>query len=151
MGGPAAPAEPSPGAVEFYANLLWVDSRKCLIFAEAKTLFCFLVPDILKKDIAPFGEFIVARLEFELVTEELPRDLFGSFDASRVSVGPTRDRAVLGSLVEFGRHAGYRIDAEGGLHRANIGEINARLRRMPMARHGRDHRYPIDGARALLS
>lgn len=139
----------SETSVEFYANLLWLDGRKCLLFAEAKTLFCFLVPNVRKRDISPIGSVFVPRLEFELVTEELPRDLFGSLDPSDIRVAPTSDRAVVGSLVEFGRFCGYWVDDAGGLGHTDISRLNHKLRRIPMARRRRNYIYPIDAARAL--
>lgn len=135
----------------FYAKLMWFDRRKCLLFAEAETLFCFLVPDIRKRDITPMGSFFIPRLEFELVTEELPRDLFGRLDTGATNVIPTSDRAVLGSLVEFGRMSEYWIDDAGGLERTDISWLNRKLRRMPMGRRQRKYTYPIDAARALIA
>ncbi len=96
-------------SIEFYANLLWLDRRKCLLVAEAQTLFCFLIPDVRKRDLTPIGSYFVPRLEFELVTEGLPRDLFGSLDPERIRVAPTSDRAVVGSLVEFARMCEYWV------------------------------------------
>jgi hypothetical protein len=151
VGEAAAPIEVSrlETSIEFYANLLWLDGRKCLLVTEAQTLFCFLVPDVRKRDLTPIGSFFVPRLEFELVTEGLPRDLFGSLDSERIRVAPTRDRAVVGALVEFGRMCKYRVEDAGGLEHADISLLNHKLRRTPMARRQRSYTFPIDAARAL--
>jgi hypothetical protein len=37
-----------------YANLLWIDRRKCLLIMHAGTLFSLLVADIRVSDLRPF-------------------------------------------------------------------------------------------------
>jgi hypothetical protein len=34
-----------PSDEDWYSNLLWLDARKCLLFAHAGTLFSVFVPD----------------------------------------------------------------------------------------------------------
>ena len=148
----AAPVDGTPEpSTELYANLLWFDRKKCILVTEARTLFSFFVPDVRKGDLNPIGSFLIPRLELELVLEGLPRDLFGSLDSDGMVVGSTRDRAVLGSHVEFGRMCGYRIDDSGGLALTDIAALNHWLRRIPMGRHHRTYTFPIDAARALLA
>ena len=153
LGEPAAPLDVSnpETSIEFYANLLWLDGRKSLLVAEAQTLFCFLVPDVRKRDLTPIGSIFVPRLEFELVTEGLPKNLFGSLDPEGIRIAPTSDRAIVGSLVEFGRMCEYRVQDAGGLERADISLLNHKLRRTPMARRRRSYIFPIDAARALMA
>jgi hypothetical protein len=86
--------EPAAGPYsEWYANLLWLDRRKCVLFTHAETLFSFLVPDVLKADLANVGEFFMNHLEFELVTEELPLNCFGRLDRDAVHIAKTRSRS----------------------------------------------------------
>ena len=36
---------------DWYANLLWIERRKCVLFTNAGTLYCFLSPDVRAKEI----------------------------------------------------------------------------------------------------
>lgn len=50
----AEPSEPAETS-DWYANLLWIERKKCILFAHAETLFCFLVTDVRKADYSPIG------------------------------------------------------------------------------------------------
>jgi hypothetical protein len=56
--------EPSDG--DWYANLLWLDGRKCLLLAHAGTLFSVFVPDIRKAELVPIGPSVVRFIHKEL-------------------------------------------------------------------------------------
>ncbi|MCA1699222.1 MAG: hypothetical protein LC790_10115, partial [Actinobacteria bacterium] len=44
---------------DWYANLLWLDRRKCLLIVHAGTLFALFVADIRVRDLRPFKRRIV--------------------------------------------------------------------------------------------
>ena len=45
---PDTSPENSEGLGNWYANLLRIDRRKCLLFTNEKTLYTFLIPKVLK-------------------------------------------------------------------------------------------------------
>ena len=137
------------GASEWYANLIWLDRRKCILFTHAPTLFAFLVPDVRKAKIVPIGGLLVDRAAFELVTEELPTGALGKLDPASVHVARTASRSVLGSMNEFAFQCETHVYIDGGLDVADIGRLNHRLRRIPMSVIG--YRCPIDLAREYAS
>ena len=43
---------------EWYANLVWIDRRKCLLLLHADTLFSVFVADVRKPQLAIFGHYL---------------------------------------------------------------------------------------------
>lgn len=127
---------------EWYANLLWIERKKCILFTEALTLFSFLVPDIRKADVTPMGQFFAFHLSKELGQEGLPSDAFGVIDPDRVIIAKTASRSVLGSMNDLGQMSERVIRAQGGLEHYSPVQLNRSLRRIPMTAIG--PAYPID-------
>lgn len=44
-----------PCDADFYANLLWIDRRKCVLLTHAGSLFSIFVPDVRAADLRPIG------------------------------------------------------------------------------------------------
>lgn len=59
---------------DWYANLLWVDRRKCLLIVHGGTLFALFAADVRVGDLRPFEPRIVDLLAAELLEEGLPTD-----------------------------------------------------------------------------
>jgi hypothetical protein len=55
-----------PSDQDWYANLLWLDGRKCLLLAHAGTLFSVFVPNIRKADLLPIGRSVIGSIQAEL-------------------------------------------------------------------------------------
>jgi hypothetical protein len=49
----AALRQPEPSDDDWYANLLWVERQKCLLFTHAGTLFSVFVAGVRKADLRP--------------------------------------------------------------------------------------------------
>lgn len=49
-------------AGDWYANLLWIDRRKCLLVTHAGTLFSVFAPDVRVGELRPIGSFVVPRI-----------------------------------------------------------------------------------------
>ena len=45
---------------DWHANLLRIDQRKCLLLTDTGTLFTFLVPAVLRRDLLDFGRLLTA-------------------------------------------------------------------------------------------
>jgi hypothetical protein len=120
-------AEPTDD--DWYANLLWLDRRKCLLFVHAGTLFSVFVPDIRKGDVVPIGPMVVRLVTDELRAEGLPLDRFGALDPNSVDVAKTASKTVLGYMNEIGRFCEYAVADSGGLARCEVEDLNRELRR----------------------
>jgi hypothetical protein len=135
-------ADPLPSDDDWYANLLWLQRRKCLLLTHSGTLFSAFAPDIRVDELRPFGPYVSTIVGRELRSEGLPHDALGSLDPAGVQVAKTASRSVLGFMNDMATHIDYAVAAAGGLGRCDIDGINRQLRRTPYNRGG--YVYPID-------
>ena len=134
-----------PSDQDWYANLLWLGGRKCLLLAHAGTLFSVFVPDIRKADLVPIGRSVVGYIQTELAAESLPLDRFGVLDPRHLALAKTESRTVLGYMKEMARFCEYAIDDVGGLARCNSRELNRDLRReLHLCRQSPGYLVPIE-------
>jgi hypothetical protein len=53
----------------WYCNIIRIDRKKCLLFTNEKTLYSFLLPNVLKKNITNIAEEFLINLSFNLQAE----------------------------------------------------------------------------------
>ena len=134
-----------PSNHDWYANLLWLDSRKCLLLAQAGTLFSVFIPDIRKAELVPIGPSVVAMIHGELETERLSLDRLGVLDSRSIALAKTESRVVLGYMNEMARFCEYAVEDAGGLARCNARELNRELRReLHLSRQPPGYFVPIE-------
>ncbi len=136
-------ADVPPSDDDWYLNLLWIERRKCLLFAHAGTLFPVFVADIRKADITPIEPYVVNLVEEQLRFESLPPDTLGRLDPDHVRLARTASRSILGVMNDAAIHARYRIEAMGGIDRSDTLFLNRYLRRAPHNRSG-NYVTPLD-------
>ena len=152
--GAAAGDQSEPGDVEgllkeWYVNLLRIERRNCLLFVEARTLYLFLLPGVVKKDVENLPTLFAERLRTTLLRDRLPIDTaLRVAEVEPFHLAKTRDRRVLGSMTELAYLYRYHIEAGGGLAYADVQELNHRMNRVPMSMLGMD--YSIDAVRRQL-
>lgn len=83
-----------PGDDDWYANLLWLDRRKCLLLTHAGTLFPIFIADVRKRDLQPPGPLLTAQIEAALTDERLPTGLLGLLDPDAVRIARTARAAA---------------------------------------------------------
>lgn len=140
-------APPSSG--DWYANLLWIDGRKCLLVTHAGTLFSLFLPDVLAADLRPIGAVLVPALRAELAREGLPRDTFGHLDANSVQLAKTADRSILGCMNDLALRCEWAAADDGGLAGIDLAELHHGLQRNPSGARG--YSYAIDLVRRDLA
>src|SRR6266704_4071601 len=118
-----------PSNYHWYVNLLWLDSRKCLLLAHAGTLFSVFIPDIRKADLVPIGPSVVTFIHKELEAESLPLDRLGALDSRAIALAKTDSRTVLGYMDEMARFCESAVSDAGGLARCDARKLNRELRR----------------------
>ena len=143
LGRAVTPTEQPPGEDDWYANLLWIDRRKCLLLVHADTLFPVFRADLRVDELRPLGAYVVRAIEEELRAEGLPLDVLGRLDPSDVHVARTASRSVLGFMNEMAFHLRYQIELEGGLDVCDIGDLNQRQRRT-LHNRGGVYAEPLD-------
>lgn len=131
-----------PGDDDWYANLLWVDRRNCLLLSHAGTLFPVFIADVRKGDLQPPGPFLVTRIHAALTDEELPADALGPLDGDELQIARTASRSILGFMNDSALTARDVVEVSGSLKHTDVDELNRRLRRQLHNRDG--YRQPLD-------
>jgi hypothetical protein len=134
---------------DWYANLLWLDRRKCLLVAHAGTLFSLFVADIRVGELRPFERRIVELLTAALLEEGLPIDALGRLEPSEVRIAKTVSRHVLGVMNQMAFEIAWHADQAGGLWNVDVDELNRHLRRSLHTKDG-DYRVPLELAHERL-
>jgi hypothetical protein len=127
---PGARGAPAPALMEWYGNLILIDRRKCLVFADVATLFTFMIPGVVKKQYRDFRGLFLSHLRSALADQGLA--LPDSAVHHRMVFGPTRDRRVLGSLNDLVFLLTHYIATAGGLANADLGDAIRRVNQAPM-------------------
>ncbi len=143
LGHAVRPTEQPPGDDDWYANLLWIERRKCLLLVHADTLFPVFRADIRVDELRPLGTYVVRAIEEELHAEGLPLDVLGRLEVNDVHVARTASRGVLGFMNEMAFHLRYQIDYEGGLDACDIRALN-RSQRRTLHNRGGVYAEPLD-------
>jgi hypothetical protein len=134
-----------PSDEDWYANLLWIDGRKCLLFAHAGSLFSVFVPDIRKSDLMPIGPSVVRFIHKELEAESFPLDRLGALDSRSIALAKTESRTVLGYMNEMARFCEHAVGDAGHLARCDARELNRELRReLHLSRRPPGYFVPIE-------
>jgi len=135
---------------DWYANLLVLDRRKCLLLTHAATLFSVFESDVRVGQLRSTREFVSGLLERELQEESLPTDTFGDTRSEAlVVVAKTADRSVLGCMNDMAFLAEVAVGQSGGLASLDDRALNRWLRRN--INSAQDYRRPIDLVREGLA
>lgn len=143
LGRAATLAEQQPGDDDWYANLLWIDRRKCVLLVHADTLFPVFRPDVRAGELRPPGPYVVRAIEQELRAENLALDILGPLDPGDVRVTKTASRAIVGHMNEMALSLRYQIDDAGRLADHGTRVLNHRLRRT-LHNRGGVYAEPLD-------
>lgn len=127
---------------DWYANLLWIHRRKCLLLTHAGTLFPVFIADVRNADLQPPGPFLVAQIHAALADEQLPHDVLGPLDADDTRFARTASRRVLGFMNDSAFACRNSADMAGGLEHADLAGLNRFLRRQLHNHDG--YRQPLD-------
>ncbi|ETA90093.1 MULTISPECIES: DUF6933 domain-containing protein [Mycobacterium avium complex (MAC)] len=125
-------SEPAIGeacATDWYAHLVWIDRRKCLLVTHAGTLFSVFMPNVTAAGLRPIGPPVVAAIQAALQAEHLPVDTLGELDPCQVAVAKTADRRILGTLNDLAFTTEHLIATTGGLARCDVNALHHGLHR----------------------
>ncbi|MEK6583118.1 MAG: hypothetical protein AABY50_02160 [Nitrospirota bacterium] len=131
----------------WHANLISIDRRKCVLFANDKTLFNFLIPDVTRAQLREMDKLFLLFLSCVLSDEGFEQKVKDKIleEYREIGYANTNNRNVLGSMNDLAYHYKYHILDEGGLYSAAVPDIIRRLNRMPMSAIG--YKYSIDAIR----
>ncbi|NLA35248.1 MAG: hypothetical protein GX868_06110 [Actinobacteria bacterium] len=114
---------------DWYAHLMWIDRRKCLLVTHAGTLFSVFMPNVTAAGLRPIGPPVVSAIQAALHAEGLPGNALGDLDPTQVVVAKTADRRILGTINDLAFTIEHRIATAGGLARCDVDGINHDLHR----------------------
>jgi len=132
---PEAAMLPASGD-DWYANLLWIDGRKCLLVTHAGTLLSVFVPDVRVRDMRPFEAFIVPRIGDQLAAEGFPANALGVLDPFGARIAKTADRSVTGCMNDLALTCEYAVADAGGLAELDLVGLHRRLQRNIVSARG---------------
>jgi hypothetical protein len=132
-----------PSDEDWYANLLWINRRKCLLLLHAGTLFPVLIADVRARELNTIGSFVIDHIEAALADEGFARDALGVLDPAAVRLARTASRQVLGFMNDTGTMCRHHSAASGGLAAADLPGLNRQLRRT-LHNRGGGYVQPLD-------
>ena len=138
------------GFGQWHANLIHINRRKCVLFANDITLFNFIAPDVSRSQIRELEKLFLSYLHPVLAdegfTEKERRAIAEEYEG--LQFDRTNSKSVLGSLHDLALHYEHRIMASGGTHSHQIPSIISELNPMPMG--ALNYAYPIEELRKFV-
>jgi len=135
-GRPDPRADPGPCEEDWYANLLWIERRKCLLATHAATLFSVFSPDVRAAQVRALGSYLAGRIAAELAAAGLPADALGELDGDHVTIAKTADRSVLGCMRDLALSCELAVADAGGMAALDLDELHRHLRQHLSAARG---------------
>jgi len=132
---------------DWHANLVWMERKKCILFANDKTLFCFMVLDVKKKDIEDLRLFFVENLRKALSAVGIPIPITSKLllNLGNISVARTNNRSALGSMNDYAFQYNVHIFEGGGINKCDLRNITILVNKSPMRAIGHE-----SGTRKLM-
>jgi hypothetical protein len=119
----------------WHANLIYINRRKCVLFANDKTLFNFIVPDVPRATIKELDKLFTGYLSCIVADERFAEAdrarMLSEYDEIRFA--NTNSKSVLGSMNDLAFHYTHSMLESGGVHSPAVPGIIRQLNRMPMS------------------
>lgn len=114
---------------DWYANLVWIEGRKCVLFTHVGTLFPFIVLDVRRPQIRTLSQTFRSEYERNLMhagatPHQIAQELFRQ---EHLRIGKSQNKRVLGSMTDYGLMAKSDVEWFGGLRSVESLTISARL------------------------
>jgi hypothetical protein len=121
--------DPGPDDEDWYANLVRLDRRRCLLLTHTATLFTIIEAGLTAAALRRTQALVTGLIDRELVNESLPPDTFGRLHDQPLHIATTADRSILGCMNDMTVRCQYAIDQAGGLPHTDLPDLNRSLRR----------------------
>jgi len=119
---------------DWYANLIRIERRKCVLVTNGQTLFSLFLPAFKRPDFDNFSELFKQRLFKAMLNLEIPQKNIERIltEIEDCRIGKTNSRSVLGSMNDFAVQVKSMVDLSGGLNDTDIMTLNSRINEVPM-------------------
>ena len=131
------------GLGNWYANLLRIDRRKCVLLTHEQTLYSMFVPSLKKQEIKCLDQIFMNALSDHLKHESFSCDLIEGIMAEyegKIEYAKTESRSLLGSMNDFAHLIKAEVHIQRSLENANPEILGKRLNRTPFSAIG--YEYP---------
>ena len=137
------------GLGNWYANIIRLDRRKCLIFTNERTLYTFLIPGVLKRDLENIKNEFVSNLIFNLQNEGFDLEVIDRIRQEYKEIGfaKTASKIILGSMNDFALQYEVLLP-EAGIAHVKILHLNRKINMTPMS--AINYAYPIERLKDVL-
>jgi len=142
-------ADCPPDGEDWYANLLWLSSRKCLLVTHAATLFSVFEADVRAANLRDPGRLVTRPDRPGVAARTVVRGTFGNLDPASASLAKTADHSVLGCMNDMAFMCEVSTDRSGGLATTDLADLNQALRRN--INSARSYQPPIELTAQRLS
>ena len=134
----------------WHANLMYVGGKKCILFANDKTLFNFIAAGVSRAQIRNLGDMFKNLLQCVLADECFEVSVIEKIMSEYEELGyaKTINRSVLGSMNDLAFNYKYYIQDAGGVHSHAVPSIIGKLNRMPLG--AIEYVYPIEAVKVLF-
>src|ERR1700739_1016928 len=125
-------SEPAIGQAceqDWYAHLIRIDRRKCLLVTHAGTLFSVFMPNVTAAGLRPIGPPVVSAIQGALQAEHPPIDTLANLAPWQGAVAKPADRRILGTINDLALTTEHLIATTGGLARCDINALHHGLHR----------------------
>jgi len=141
---------PTEGLGNWYANLLRIDRRKCLLFTNEKSLYTFLIPKVLKANLKNIEQEFLINFSYNLQNEGFGLDVINRVmqEYHEIGFARTSNRQVLGSMNELTFQYELLIEEKEGLENIGILELNKQINRTIMG--ALKYKHPIKALKNML-
>ena len=138
------------GLGNWYANLLRIDRRKCLLFTNEKSLYTFLIPKVLKANLKNIEQEFLINLSYNLQYEGFGLDVISRVmqEYEEIGFAKTASKKVLGSMNQLTFEYEVLIEQKEGLENVKILELNHTINRTIL--NGTKFLHPIDALKKVL-
>jgi F0F1-type ATP synthase delta subunit len=145
------PDVPTTGLGNWYANLLTIDRRKCILFTNEKTLYSFLVPKVKKDNLKNIVDEFLLNLSMNLQAEGIPIEVISKVmqEYSDIGFAKTVNKHVLGSMNELTfQYKDIIMNRYARIEQVKALELNREINRTIMG--GINYLKPVESLRELL-
>lgn len=136
IGGKPELVDVEPNVEDWYANVVYIGGKKCVLLVHDGTLFSSFRFNVAVGLLRPISGYVYSQIVRALESEGFPADALGDIDDRQIRLARTRSRSVLGSMNDMVIMARHLIRSEGGLGGCDIGRLNHFLRDTPNAARG---------------
>ncbi|MGR9052614.1 MAG: DUF6933 domain-containing protein [Gammaproteobacteria bacterium] len=122
----------------WYADLIFIDRRKCLLFVNEKTLFNFMIPDVPRRQIRELDKLFLGFLQCILTDEGIDHGIKNSVQAEYRTLEyiALADETMLATVDDLAARYKSQVKAEGGVYHCNLAEIIHKMNSLPLSALG---------------